>query len=412
ALANTTSRRSQEVINQAKYSAVEALENTAVRQKELSLNFGQKLASLTLASAKGVGLVSETGEKKLAQLENTISQTNQSIQQTGQETVQSVQEYNNNGQKYLATEVGRSLWSLGDMYNRFMDFIIPDSLKNKYAVLYEVPASPQTIIEKETIVKETTVVREEAASAANNQGLLRRLDASRNDSGAVVPVSPNLSITGNADIGGYLNVSGPTTLKNKLTVLGASEFLGDMIVNAALTAKTLLVTEVSQFNGTINAADIVANNLTSRGGLTVVGNSYIGGNELIQGNLKVAGTFSAGHTEFPSLGIHGPMGAQSVSAGSGGLMVSGSSYLSGEVYVKNILDIDVDSGSALTVGDGSNDTCTVDTNGDVVTIAGTLNLNGNMQLNGDLDLNGALDLDVASTSALAVGDGTIDNLNI
>ncbi|MDP2736228.1 MAG: hypothetical protein Q8O59_00370, partial [bacterium] len=47
ALANTTSRRSQEVINQAKYSAVEALENTAVRQKELSLNFGQKLASLT-----------------------------------------------------------------------------------------------------------------------------------------------------------------------------------------------------------------------------------------------------------------------------------------------------------------------------------------------------------------------------
>ncbi|MDP2708425.1 MAG: hypothetical protein Q8O93_00010, partial [bacterium] len=395
ALANTTSRRSQEVINQAKYSAVEALENTAVRQKELSLNFGQKLASLTLASAKGVGLVSETGEKKLAQLENTISQTNQSIQQTGQETVQSVQEYNNNGQKYLASEVGRSLWSLGDLYSKLIDRIIPDSLKNKYAVLYEVPV-------KETVIVQEVAPSQPAAPVTNNVTYVQAAPA----------IPENLTITGNADIGGYLNVSGPTTLKNKLTVLGQSEFLGDVVVNASLTTKTLLVTEYAQFAGTINAADIVANNLTSRGGLTVVGNSYIGGNELIQGNLAVSGTFSAGHTEFPSLGIHGPMGAQSVSAGSGGLMVDGTSYLSGEVYVKNILDIDVDSGSALTVGDGSNDTFTVDTHNDIVTIAGTLNLNGNMQLNGDLDLNGALDLDVASTSALAVGDGTIDNLNI
>ncbi|MFH1583374.1 MAG: hypothetical protein ABIB72_03615, partial [Candidatus Falkowbacteria bacterium] len=400
ALANTTSRRGQEVLNQIKYNTANVLENTSVRQKELSLNLGRKLAKFTLASAKGVGLVSQTGQIKLARLENTISQTNQSIQQTGQ----AVQEYNDNGQKYLASEAGRSLWSLSDLYSKFIDRIIPDSLKNKYASLYQ---TPPTIVERETIVKEITVVKEGTQPVQNitynvkspQPPLLKGADT-------------NLSITGNADIGGYLNVSGPTTLKDKLTVSGPSEFLGDVVVNAALTAKTLLVTDYAQFAGTINAQGIMANTLTARDSLTVVGDSFIGGNELIRGNLAVSGTFSAGHTEFPSLGVTGQLGAESLSAGSGGLVVSGNTYFSGPVDLDEILDIDINSGSALTVGDGSTDTFTVDTNNDIVTIAARLNLSGNLALTGDLDLNGALDLDVASTSALAIGDGADNNLTI
>ncbi|MBI2459605.1 MAG: hypothetical protein HYV53_03580, partial [Parcubacteria group bacterium] len=411
ALANTTSRRGQEAINQAKDNAAATLVNTAGRQKELSLSFGKKLAKLTLASAKGLGLISRNGQQKLAGLENTISQTNQSAQA-----------YNNSGAKYLVSEAGRSLWSLGNIYAKIIDRLVPDSLKNKYARLY-LPAGqageqPPVVVEKEVVVKEkTTIVKERPAVKAGQKAVARPDSIGRSAPSRMT--DSNLSITGNAAIGGELNVSGPAKFKNKLTVLGQANFEADVTVAAALTAKTLLVTDYAQFAGPINAKDLTADNLTSRNNLTVVGGSFIGGNELVSGNLKVAGTLQAGHTEFSSLGVTGQLGAQSLSAGLGGLAVSGNVHLNGDsniitgnVALNNILNINKETPAALTVGDGLANNFIVNTKDDVITIAATLNLSGNTQYAGNLDLNGVLDLDTASTSALTVGDGTADNFKV
>jgi hypothetical protein len=385
ALANTTSRRSQEVIGQIKYQTNSLLKNTANRQIELSLSLGKKLAGLTNSTAKGVGLVSKAGKAKLAELGETIEKTNDSIEQTEA----TIETYNNNGQKYLAQETRHSFWSVGDLYVRFIDFLIPDSIKSRFARnIYVLPR---------------------AADRAGSVTIVKASPSTMKD----------LTITGNLNIGGALNVSGPAEFKNKLKVIGLSEFLGDVVVSADLTTKKLLVTEYAQFAGPINAKDITADNLVSRNGLTVVGGSFIGGDELIAGNLKVAGTFQAGHTEFSSLGVTGLLGANNLSVGTGGLVVSGNTYLDGDnnlitgiLTLNNVLDINSDSREALTVGDGTNETFTVDTSNDIVTISATLVLNGDLQFNGDVDLNGALDLDTASTSALAIGDGTNNNLNI
>ena len=390
ALANTTSRRGQEVINQTKYNTSVVLEGLADQQKELSLDLGRKLAKLTLATAKGVGLVSKSGQTKLAQAENTINQTNNSVQQIGS----SIQEYNNNSKNYLANEAGRSLWSLYDLYSKFIDKIFPESLKNKYAKYYlietdneragigQVSEQAPTIVEK--IIKQTTTVKNSSPASQ-----------------VVAPTPKNLSIIGDATIGGSLNVSGQTKLKDKLTVSGASEFLGDAVFNSALTIKDLIITGSIKLNGT-----------------TITEGSLVSGPQIVNNNTYITGTFSAGHTEVSSLGSTGPVGSQSLSAGEGGLTVAGDTSLNGEhvliagmVDLNNILDIDYN-GMALTVGDGSNDTFSVNTSDDIVTITGIFNHYGTSQFNGDMDLNGALDLDVASTSAFTVGDGTNDNINI
>ncbi|MFH1255023.1 MAG: hypothetical protein V1667_00930, partial [bacterium] len=395
ALANTTSKRGGEIMVQAKYGAIAALNEAADTQKEMSLSFGKKLAKLVSVGSGAVGLVSESGKNKLASLEDSINKTNDSMRATGS----AIGEYNNNGKKYLASQAGLSLRSLADMYSKIVDMIIPDSLKAKYAKLYNAGA------EKETVIKETVVVKEKIQIPLTPFAKGGKTESQ-------IPPTPfakggkDLSITGNADIGGDLNVSGASKFNGKISVIGQSEFFGDMVVDAALTAKTLLVTDYAQFAGAINAKAIAADSLTSRDSLTVVGGSFIGGDEIIKGNLAVSGTFSAGHTEFPSLGVTGQLGAGSLSAGSGGLVVSGNSYFSSPIDANDIFDLDIKSGSALTVGDGANDTFVVDTNSDIITIAAALNLNGNA------DINGSLDLDTASTSAFAVGDGTNDNFII
>jgi hypothetical protein len=124
ALADTTSQRGQKVINQTKYNTGVVLEGMADRQKELSLDFSKKLAKVTLATAKGVGSISQSGHNKLAQAGSAINQTNNSIQQIGK----SIQEYNNIGKKYLVSEADRSLRSLYNLYSKFIDIIFPGAL--------------------------------------------------------------------------------------------------------------------------------------------------------------------------------------------------------------------------------------------------------------------------------------------
>lgn len=74
ALANTASHRGQEIINYAKNNSAAVLENTANCQKELSSNFSQKLAGLTLISAKKINSILQNSRNKLTQFKDTFSQ--------------------------------------------------------------------------------------------------------------------------------------------------------------------------------------------------------------------------------------------------------------------------------------------------------------------------------------------------
>ncbi|MFA5360315.1 MAG: hypothetical protein WC349_05200, partial [Patescibacteria group bacterium] len=296
--------------------------------------------------------------------------------------------------------------SLKDIYSRLMDFVIPESLKNKYVkYLFNNQADNQPQV-NDTVDQSNNTLDNDQTNQQQPQVVERIITQPQiiqQNSTKVVsaPTPKNLSIIGDTTVGGSLNVSGQTKLKDKLTVSGASEFLSDAVFSSALTVKDLIVTGSIKLNG-----------------VTITDGSLITGTQIINNNTYVTGTFAAGHTEVPSLGSTGPVGSQSLSAGEGGLTVAGDTSLNGEhvliagiVDLNNLLDID-QNGLALSVGDGSNDTFTVNTSDDIVTITGTLNHYGASQFNGDMDLNGALDLDVASTSALTVGDGTNDNINI
>ena len=380
ALADITSRRGQQVISNTKYNTVAVLEGVADKQKALSLDLGKKLARLTLSAAKGVGFVSQSSQDKLAQAEDTINQTNSSIQ-----------EYNNNGKKYLTFEANRSLWSIYNLYSRFIDKILPDQIKEKYAKYYFVPQEDQNNKSDNKISAQQQIVVEKPIKQT-----------------AIIQSSPqlsnsikNLSISDDTAIGGALNVSGPVSFKDNLTVVGQSEFLNDVLVHTSLTVKDLIITGSIKFAGS-----------------TITGWPLATSTQITYNNTIINSTVSAGHTEVPSLGSTGPVGSQSLSAGEGGLTVGGDTHLNGEnvliagaVDLNNLLDID-HNGLALSIGDGTTDTFTVNTSDDIVTIAATLNHTGVSQFTGDMDLNGALDLDVASTSALTVGDGTNDNISI
>ncbi len=296
--------------------------------------------------------------------------------------------------------------SLKDIYSRLMDFIIPDSLKNKYVKYLSNDQTDNQPQVNDTVNQANNTIDNNQTNPQPPQVVERIITQPQiiqQNSTKVVsaPTPKNLSIIGDTTVGGSLNVSGQTKLKDKLTVSGASEFLGDAVFNSALTVKDLIVTGSIKLNG-----------------VTITDGSLITGTQIINNNTYVTGTFAAGHTEVPSLGSTGPVGTQSLSAGEGGLTVAGDTSLNGEhvliagiVDLNNLLDID-QNGTALTVGDGSNDTFSVNTSDDIVTITGSLNHSGISQFNGDMDLNGALDLDVASTSALTIGDGTINNLTI
>ncbi|MFA6307154.1 MAG: hypothetical protein WCV70_04035 [Patescibacteria group bacterium] len=74
ALTDMAARRGREIISHAKDNSIIVLENTAGRQKDLSLNFGKKSAEFILAGAKKINSMAKGGRNKLAQLKNTIEQ--------------------------------------------------------------------------------------------------------------------------------------------------------------------------------------------------------------------------------------------------------------------------------------------------------------------------------------------------
>jgi len=415
AMANVTANRGKQVVDSARNNTGEFLNQSADNQRELSYTLGKKLAKITLASAKKIEGYSESTSQKLVQGANKVQETNKAVE-----------EYNESGKSYLAKETTRSLYSLADMYVRAVDFIIPDSLKSRYAQMYEAPQTIVTgIATNQPTVQQTVqqTIQQTIQQTVVNQPAAANYRPNK--------VNGNLDITGNVYISKELNVAGLARFDDQLTVLGGVDILNglynsqgilkvddDMQVTHSLTTASLKVEGKSEFMGSINAVDIWANNLLARQNLKVVGDATIQGNESISGNLNVSGTFTAGQAIFANLGVSGLLSGRGVSAGEYGLFSSGPTNLNGEVNIagridaNNILDIDKASSVALTVGDGTTDTFIVDTSSDIVTIAGTTHFNGRTVFNGDMDLNGALDLDTASTSALAIGDGTDDNLNI
>jgi len=403
AMASITANRSRQVVDSAKDNVKVAFNQSADAQKDLSYILGEKMVDLTLASAQKVARYSQSSSNKLAQATTKAKETNQAIK-----------EYNQSGKDYLAKETVRSALSLGDIYTRVIDFIIPDSLKSRYAQMYQTDTE-EKLVETERIV----------TGPVSTQMIVRQPLSNPNK------INGNLDITGNVYANQELNVGGPARFDDKLTVLGGVDILNglynsqgilkiddDLQVTHSLTTKTLRVEGKSEFSNTINAVDIWANNLLARENLRVVGDSTIQGNETIEGDLTVNGSFTSGQAIFANLGVTGLLGVKGASVGEYGLFSSGVTTLRGDVNITgridadNILDIDKSSAVALTVGDGTTNTFTVNTSSDIITLAGTTYFNGPTIFNGDMDLNGALDIDVVSTSALTVGDGIDDNLRV
>jgi len=443
ALANTTAQRSKQVITTVKSNAKNILQTGADKQRELSLNLGRALTKLVITSAEQISKISQVGGEKLDQVVIKINQTNKSIKDQGQL-----------GKRYLACEAGRSIWSLSDIYVKTVDFLIPDSLKGYYAQMYQTDSRQQitdsrrqttnnrgaeadaNIIAQEIIQRVSTPSTREVRTLPNKlileeiigpTALIGDLDITGNNKvNGNLNIGDKFTVEGQSELVGDVFVGGPTRFDQQITVIGGADLMGgiynsqgsvvvddNLDVKMALAAKTLKVTDWAEIGGTLNASDILANDVRIRKNLTVVGDSVIQGSQAVNGDLAVSGTFSAGHTQFASLGVTGSLGANNLSAGAGGLSVSGDTYLSGDnVYIagaidlNNLLDIDKNSTQALTVGDGTTNTFVVNTKDDTITI------NGDMTFSGDLDLNNALDIDVASTSALAVGDGSVDNLTV
>ncbi|NCO80156.1 hypothetical protein GW884_02605, partial [Candidatus Falkowbacteria bacterium] len=136
ALADTTSRRGQEAVDNLRQSTGNVLLGSSDKQRELSFTLGHKLAKLTLASAAGIGKISQAGGEKLNKLATSANQSSDAIA-----------DYNQSGKKVLARETARSLWSMGDLYYKFVDFIIPAGLKSRYAQMYTTPRVEEKIKE-------------------------------------------------------------------------------------------------------------------------------------------------------------------------------------------------------------------------------------------------------------------------
>jgi len=260
AMANVTANRGRQAVASAKSNVKVALNQSADTQKDLSYILGEKMADLTLTSAQKVARYSQSGSDKLAQAATKARETNEAIV-----------EYNQSGKSYLTKETARSALSLGDIYTRVIDFIIPDSLKSRYAQMYQTDTE-EKLVETERVV----------TGPVNTQMIVRQPLSNPNK------INGNLDITGNVYANQELNVGGPARFDDKLTVLGGVDILNglynsqgilkiddDLQVTHSLTTKTLRVEGKSEFSNTINAVDIWANNLLARENLRVVGDSTI-----------------------------------------------------------------------------------------------------------------------------------------
>lgn len=202
----------------------------------------------------------------------------------------------------------------------------------------------------------------------------------------------SLTTSGNATIGGNLNVTGATTLTGNLSVPGTLSSTGNFAVNGTkfvVTAAsgntsvegTLGVTGATNLSSlSTSGAATVGTILGVTGNFSVNTNKFTvdsaSGNTLVAGTLSSTGNFEVGTAKF------------TVAAASGNTVVGGTLNSSGNFEV----------GSAkLTVSAASGNT----------NVAGTLDVAGNTTLSGDLAVNGNTTIGNASGDSLTVAAGTV-----
>ncbi|MDD5071492.1 MAG: helix-turn-helix domain-containing protein [Patescibacteria group bacterium] len=391
----------------AKDSIFFALNHLARAQRNLSFELGREAADLTIAASGRVRGVSESGGESLAQLGKELIGANERAR-----------DYAEASKSNFLKEASRSAWSLSDLYARFVDFIIPDPLKERYALIRanadlmrsyaeeaQTPSasladSGQAEAEREKITQTvvTKTVETKYISSPETFALGKVIGP--------VKITGDLGVLGNSELDGDLAVGGPARFDDRLTVLGGSDLIGG-IYNSQGDLKiddNLIVTAaMSALDASIINDLTVGNNLSAKV-LSVSGDSVIGGSQTIRGsqsilsNLDITGTFSAGYAHFSSLGVSGFLSGNSVSAGEGGLISSGDAHFLGDNnYVIGNFDISKASAAAFSVGDGATSNFVVNTSSGIITLAGATTITGALDLTGAITSAGATTLTGTTT---------------
>ncbi|MDD5031578.1 MAG: hypothetical protein PHR36_00855 [Patescibacteria group bacterium] len=361
-----------------------ALKNLAQAQRDLSFKLNRQVADLTLASAGRVKGVSEAGGGKLALLGTDLTETNERVKN-----------YTEISRVNFLKETSRSTESLLDLYTKFIDFIIPDSLKRYYSQqqeekkLVEVPA-------KEVPAKEggaaaiisptapkvaapakkpavgtaplTPVTSAPAVSApvsASPGGIAASTQVVVQPQTTVLPSSTGLTTI----VGGNLLVRGAATFNDDLIVGGTIYGDGPVKVGGGLN-----VSGPSEFSGNVSVGSTLsANNATINSNLNV-------GGTLNTNFLNVSGTFSAGHTQLTSLGVSSFASAIGLSAGTEGLISSGGLSVSKDSS-GNIVDIFDGSNEVFMIASGGNIGIGTTSPNHLLDIAGNLGLGEGQYIN-------------------------------
>ncbi|PIR92833.1 hypothetical protein COT99_04040, partial [Candidatus Falkowbacteria bacterium CG10_big_fil_rev_8_21_14_0_10_43_10] len=251
-------------------------------------------------------------------------------------------------------EEAESKESLATLWQKALDFVLPDALKQKIAGQLETPVVTEIIREGQPatiIVTSGTATSTRIASAS--AVLPRALELDR------IIGSP--SVSGSLTVGDNLIVEDDFTLKGDLGVSGSSAFYGPVDFQAAIfsSAGDLIVNDDLTIYGAaaMNALNVsgpatVSGQLTAQS-LTVSNNANIGG------TLAISGQFLANNinaTSFVSAGL-------ALSSG-GSLSVAKDGSIGEDLTVKE----------SLTVGGAS-------------TFSGAVTINNNLDLNGGLDVS-------------------------
>ncbi|MFA4941826.1 MAG: hypothetical protein WC582_04530, partial [Patescibacteria group bacterium] len=364
--------KTKEAFAVAKKGVGGVFQNIAQFQEDLSFKLNNQVTNLALAGAGRVKGVSESGTAKLSQLSDKMEEAGQNVKYYAQASKSS-----------LLGGISNSFTSLGNLYTKIVDWMIPDSLQENLGepalVTTQEPEKtatpPAAETEKETVptqpaVKVSTPVKTQtpasqtpsgtsaSSSSASSGSTSSSSDSSSSDSsssnssssgssGSTSSPSPSSSFVQNQAPSTVLpSVGGTTNVNGNLVVNGAATFYNDITVKGTIyggspvkIAGGLKVSGPAEFTDSLAVAgNISANTLDINSG-TIDNNLNVGGT--VNTNfLNVNGSFSAKYASITNLNTSGFLAGNGVSAGEGGLSSSGGLTVrkdnSGDIV--NILD--------------------------------------------------------------------------
>lgn len=313
------------------------------------------------------------------------------------------------GQSWSA-EQDHSLTSLGNAWNAVVDFLLPESYKDRLAERYAPQQTAQQLAQQPVLqpggsvepaprapVRETVVIRQGQAPAQKER-----------------PATNVARLSSGTSVAGDLGVTGTTTLAD-LVVNGTASFANGMqfTTDTNFTGPLYNSAGVLTINDDVRTNGRASSQLLEVDGLADVGSLYSRGQANIQGPLSADELTVRGNATIDgTLQISGTFQADSLSARSfvtayHGLSTGGSLYVekdasfNKDVTIEGVLttDDDITTTRDINVGGDINadgtlrasgaaqfeDEVTVDGN---TSIGGTLNVTGDTTLGGDLNIAG------------------------